>query len=357
MQAINELELRELLSQQVSGQLSPADLAGKVYRRLTDANLSWEEKRPYWHYLHNSGQIQVLLEGLSKVLEARQRIPFDVLIDLCARNNVQPSPSVLAAFHKGLKKGSAFVDLISANGWDKWDESFAARRAEQVESLVLDQQKHRDDMIEKFHFLQYQRMMDQAAKHLRRMLELYPKDEQILALKNDFDEVWARNVLSNHIATLQAESQSLERTLTAPSSADQEMLRCFLIEGERIAIENRGFASDLAIIFWFMEDYSRAVEILEWSEPGPSSDWMRAEALFAARRYLEALEHLNQLELKGIGDPESTFAVSYMRAQCLFELGQKAVAIEIMKSVVRMRAKYRSAHALLLKWGEGAVWE
>jgi tetratricopeptide (TPR) repeat protein len=174
-------------------------------------------------------------------------------------------------------------------------------------------------------------------------------------LQKDFEEDWARNILSTHMATLQTEA--MERTRTQPSTADIEMLKQFLQEGEKAAFKHREFAYDLAIAFWFVEDYTRALEILEYAEPGLPADWMRAELLFAGRRHLEALEQINSLEIKYIEDPENTFAVSYLRAQCLFELGQQSSALEILQSIVRVRANYRSAHALILEWTAGVTWE
>jgi hypothetical protein len=158
-------------------------------------------------------------------------------------------------------------------------------------------------------------------------------------------------VLANHMVESQTQ---LERTLTAPSGADEEMLKCFLLEGEKLAVENREIALDLALAFWFLEDHNRALEILAWAPAGRAHDWLNAELLFASRRFVEALELLNTVEVKYVEDPESTFAVSYLRAQCLKELGQHASALEIMQSIVHIRPHYRSAHALILQWTEGA---
>ncbi len=326
-------------------------------RRTQDATLTWEERRPYWHFFYNSGYLPRLFEVMQKSLENKQRVPYDLLIESCARANIKPGRAVLASLHKGLKRGDAFTDILAAKGWDKWDQSLSTLRNEQLELKVIEQKKYKEQMVEKFHFLQSQRMLDQAGKLLRRLLELYPTDGKIQNFKSEFDEAWARSVLSNHLNSLQFEANVHDRTRTAPSGLDQEMLKCFLREGEQLAIENRGFAYDLAIAFWFLEDYARALEILAWSEPSSASDWMKAEVLFAARRFIETLEHLNQLELKGAADPETTFAVSYLRAQCLFELGQKASALEIMQSIVRVRAKYRSAHAFILDWTDGGGWD
>ncbi|NJL25310.1 MAG: hypothetical protein HC902_09105 [Calothrix sp. SM1_5_4] len=122
-------------------------------------------------------------------------------------------------------------------------------------------------------------------------------------------------------------------------------------------MENREFASDLAVAFWFLDEYGQALEILKWAEPSTANDWLHAELLFASRRYVEALELLNHLEVKYVNDPEATFSVSYIRAQCLRGLGQQAAALEILRSIVRIRPNYRSANALILAWTEGGAWE
>ena len=198
-------------------------------------------------------------------------------------------------------------------------------------------------------------MTQQAGLVLTRMLSVYPDDAEFIQFKRDFDEEWARGVLSNHIATLQA--GHIERTRTQASAADEEMLKCFLVEGEKVVVDRREFALDLTLAFWFLEDYNRALEILAWAPATLAADWLRADLLFAARRFVEALEQINKLEVKYVVDPETTFSVSYLRAQCLYELGQKATALEIMRSIVRVRSQYRSAHSLILDWSQGVSWE
>jgi len=351
MEAINELALRELLLRK----MKPSEMAEKVLKHIADASISWDEKRALFHFLYNIGQDAVLARAIKEAFDRKERAPFDLLIDLSARANIQPESSVLESVFKGLKKQKAFEEIVSAKGWDKWDSRFAIARNEFIEEKLNAVKHFKENMIEKFQFLRNQRMTEQAGRVLKRVLELYPDDPELMNMKRDFEVDWARNVLSNHMAALQTEA--LERTHTEPSSTDEEMLQTFLSEGEKAAYENRQIAFELAIAFWFMEDYSNAIEILNFAPPGISSDWMRAELMFADRRYLEALEQLNQLEVKYIDDPETTFAVSYLRAQCLHGLGQQASAIEILQSIVRVRPHYRSAHAFILDWASGVSWE
>ncbi len=327
----------------------------KIIAALTSPHLEWDEKRPFFAYLFNTHRHATLMAAVKEALDAKERIPYDMLINLAAAALIQPKSAVIESVLKGLKKQGAFEDLFASRDWDKWDKRFPGIRNELLEAKVKEQKQFKSNMIDKFEFLKNQRMAEQAGRVLQRMVELYPDDPDLQKIKLEYDEEWARNVLSTHIAQLGDER--FDRTRTAPSGADDEMLRTFMTEGEKLILQNRNIATDLAIAFWFIEDPARAADILAWSPPNASNDWLKAEFLTGARHFVEALEWLNVLEVKYIEDPESTFAVSYLRAQCLHELGQHSTALEIMQSIVRVRSNYRSAHALILEWTAGVSWE
>ena len=351
LEAMNELQIRSLLQKK----MPQKELVAKVLELLEDPSISWEDKRPLFHFLYNIGQDRAVGQALQFTFAKKTRAAFDLMIEICARANVQPNESVLESLFKGIKKQGAFDEIMVARGWDKWDARIEATRQEWLEHKIEKNRQFKRSLIEKFEFMRAERMTEQAGRELKRLLQLYPEDQQLQEMQKSFEVDWAREVLSSHMSRLQGEA--LERTRTQPSTADEEMLKAFLTEGEKIAYAHRDFALDLAVAFWFMEDYNRALEILAYAPPGLSSEWMRAETLFEARRFVEALEQLSLLEVKYVDDPESVFAVSYLRAQCLHELGQHATALEILQSIVRVRAQYRSAHALILKWTSGASWE
>lgn len=351
MEIINELELRRLLKKRLSG----SRFTSALVRKIIDESLAWEEKRSFWHYLFLSGRSGLLAHALVQALKVKQRIPFDLFIQICSDRGIRPSNAVVQALLKGIRKRGALDELIGPRGWDAYDERISQAREQLLHRKASEKRKFKDGLLEKFQFLKSQRMTEQAGRVLRRMVELYPEDSQFKKLKADFEEQWARDVLATHVATLGAERW--DRTKTAPSSADQEMLDCFQKEGERLCVEHREFAVDLAVAFWFMEEYSRALEALAWGPPGRATDWMRVELLLQARRFIECIELLGMIEVRYIEDPETTFAVSYVRAQCLHSCGQHAAAIEILQSIVRVRPNYRSAGALVLEWTEGAAWD
>jgi tetratricopeptide (TPR) repeat protein len=351
LESINELELRALLKKKHA----PKDLLPRLMKALIDPNLAWEEKRAYWMFLFLTHRFETLVAALRETLKEKGKVPFELVIQMIDQAGQQPKPVVIEALLKGMKKQGAMESVFAARGLDKWDKRLAQIRRELVEQKVLEQRKFKENLLEKFWFLRSQRMSEQAGRVLRRLLELYPEDEEIAKLKAEFDEQWARDILASHASELHG--ARLERTTTSPSSGDEEMLRMFLSEGEKLFLDKREAAPDLAMAFLFMEDFQRALEVLAWAPASGAIDWLRVELMLESRRFVEALEALNKLEVKYISDPESTFAVSYLRAQALHGLGQHASSLEILQSIVRVRPNYRSAHALILEWTEGVSWE
>jgi hypothetical protein len=351
LESINELELRNLLKRK----LNPQELLTKIISAIGNSSMEWEDKRPFFSFLFLTQRHATLMAAMKEALDSKERIPYDMLMAMTGQALIQPKSAVIESVLKGLKKQDANEDVFASREWDKWDKRFGALRNELLEAKVKEQSQFKSNMVEKFEFLKNQRMNQEAGRVLRRMVELYPDDPELQKIKQNYDEDWARDVLAGHIAQLSDEK--FDRTRTAPSSADDEMLRMFSSEGEKLCLENRNIATDLAIAFWFLEDPARAAEILAWAPPTASNDWLKAEFLTGARHFVEALEWLNVLEVKYIDDPESTFAVSYLRAQCLHALGQHSSALEIMQSIVRVRSNYRSAHALILEWTAGVSWE
>lgn len=351
MEIINELELRRILKKRQS----ETKLSTTLIKYILDESLPWEEKRSFWHFLYLTNRHALLANAIAQCVKGKARIPFDLFVHLCSSAGLKPTGVVLEALLKGTRKAGALDDLIGPRGWDKYDKRIKQIRAQLLAQKTTEQKKFKDGLLEKFEFLQNQRMTEQAGRVLRRMVELYPDEEKFKKLKQNFEEQWARDVLATHMAALS--NEKLDRTLTAPSSSDEEMLKCFAKEGERICMEHREFATNLAMTFWFMEDYTHALEALAWAPPSEANDWLKAELLFHSRRFVECIEHLNHLEVKYINDPESTFAVNYLRAQCLNLCGQQGAALEILQSIVRVRPNYRSANALITEWTEGVSWE
>ncbi|NJM10104.1 MAG: hypothetical protein HC883_04255 [Bdellovibrionaceae bacterium] len=141
MEAINELELREVLKRR----LTPQELLSRVIKGIMNVHLSWEEKRPYFAYLFLTGRHATLMHVMKQMAETKSRIPFDLLIALTGEAYIQPKLIVLESTVKGLKKQSASEDLFASRQWDKWDPRFAQMRNELVETKVRSKNEFKEN--------------------------------------------------------------------------------------------------------------------------------------------------------------------------------------------------------------------
>jgi thioredoxin-like negative regulator of GroEL len=207
--------------------------------------------------------------------------------------------------------------------------------------------------LEKFEFLQNERMTAQAAEVLEQIRKLYPDEPEFEAMEQNFKEQWAKEIVSSRASTAE-ETEIYEPKPEPPSEADAEMVRMFVQETKTLSKKAKTLAYDMMICLWFMEEFANAVELLPAAPENAATDWLAAELLFASRRYVECLDALNDLEVKYANDPESTFAVSYLRAQAMKKVGQHDKALEILLSIAQVRPNYRSAQRLILEWTGGA---
>ena len=127
----------------------------------------------------------------------------------------------------------------------------------------------------------------------------------------------------------------------------------FFRETLKLAKNRKDLTFDLALSFHFMDRPQMALEILNGlkaNETNSSTRWLKLELLLCNRRFVEALDLALELEIAEADDPETTFAINYIRAQAFWGLGQKDQALALIESLSRVRPNYRSIHSLKHKW-------
>ena len=112
-------------------------------------------------------------------------------------------------------------------------------------------------------------------------------------------------------------------------------------------------AYDLAMNLHFMDFNLEALEILRVAPPSPAVDWLTLELMIQSRRFVDALSQAAHLEAAYAEDPDAAFAVTYARARALKGLGQVELAIDLLRSLIRVRPAYKSAQSLLMDWSGG----
>lgn len=203
----------------------------------------------------------------------------------------------------------------------------------------------RKEMLEELNLLRAQQLIDAETKHLQKMKKMFPQDPEIEKEIQGTRERKAYDVLSKYegLQIFQIKERQEEELQDSKNVFFESLL-----SAQR---KDPSVTMDLAMVCWMIDDYEGARILLEnYMEPTDTAIWFKMEVLLKSRRYLDVLNELPQIELKGANNPETFFATALLRAQSYWGLGQKNKAIEILESLLASRPHYRSAPLLLNQW-------
>lgn len=341
------MEIQQVLKEETGLKKAAHFFVQKIAAPETSDN----ERFAYWNFLFQAGFYREILMSMSQRLNEKQRIHWGLFVETLAKIEAKPTSSTLSGIFKGLKRQNANEDLWACFSWDNLDPRFAEIRSALLESKLKTGRERRGVLLEKFHFLQSQRLRDQAATTIKRLIFLYPGDRELIQIKAAFDEEWAREVLSDRVFDIRnddAPSPSL-------NAQDTALIQCWIECATKAVAKTPAAAADFAVLFLFDNVEEAALLVARKTPKNFVLDWLIAELLFLLRRYVDLLEHLASMENEYLSDPETAFGVAYLRAQALKEMGQSAAAVEILRNVVQVRPNYRSANHLINEWSVGAA--
>lgn len=343
-----EIQIQRLLDREPTVQRA----VNHMLEKIASSETSDLERFSYWGFLFNAGFYQELISSLVQRLNENQRVHWGFLIEALNLSGLDPSNTVIEATLKGLKRQNANEDLWAAQSFDIHDSRFEEMRRSVADKKSSAERERKEGLLEKFHFLASQRMRDQAVRVLKHMIYLYPDDAHFRELKSGFEEEWARDLISQRFSESHTSGAEVTPRL---SGVERELINMWTDAAKSAAAKNPSIAYDLAIALHVMDADEAALEVASVLPTGVGQDWLIAELLLSLRRYVDLLEHLQELETKYASDPETAFAVSYLRAHALKALGQSAAAVEILRNIVQVRPHYRSANHLVLEWSVGVA--
>ncbi len=342
-----EREIRHLLNHGAT----PKAVADELVQRWHMNLFSDEEQDALASFLINSGcEIQLLAE-VERLIKNKARIPWTHFYFALSRAGLQLNEAQIEFLKVALREQSALYEFAAWPPTAKIDIDFEFAHRECLEKNEDELSNNRVMLMDQVQFFRSQRMHEDEAQALKKLQSLFPDDKEFRLSEADLAERWAREVLANYSSR---ESQFDEEVFIRNENAQPEVRSAREVLTERsveIASTKPENAYDLSVMFLFMESYGQALAVLEYAPASTKKDWLRVELLLKAREYALALDETNRLESTYAGDPESTFAAVYGRARALWGLGQAAMAVELIRSIVNVRPNYKSARSLLADWG------
>ncbi len=339
-----ELKIRELINEN-KDILSAADALSKSWKK----NLyNPKEQFVVAQFFLNAGLRNTFLKEVKKLVEHERHLPWAQISEVLNDLQIVPSNDERQAIVQGIREQEAMTEVLRSPRADKIAARIAKARELADLKDIEKQNQAKLALREKIEFLRSQRMMDDESKALKEYHLTYPDDLDASLDQKAFDERWARHIVGENI---DHRSLTIIEEKGAPLNEAQMAIRKLMVLRAKDIVKKEPKKNyDLAMTLAFMDFYEDALEVLRLSQRTAEAEWFELELLLKSRRFLEALELSQQLEVKFAQDPESSFAAVYARARALWGLGQKSQAIDFMKSIVKVKAHYKNAHSLLSHW-------
>ncbi|NUM59251.1 MAG: hypothetical protein HUU56_11495 [Bdellovibrionaceae bacterium] len=254
--------------------------------------------------------------------------------------------------------------------------SFFTSYKKQAKTYLLKlRDKRKDFLLQKFTLFQSQNLREQAKVFLKRLEKSFPEDLSVKKMSRSFFEMDANSIFEKY---KYKERYHVKKNIENPEVVSVKERLEENIFNYHVA-ENCGdefvyLCKDFIVLFLFIESKKSALDMSyvylqkladknKNSQISLESDtidfiknndinfiWLFLEVLILNERYLEVFQFLPRVERLFSDFSETFFATTYYRAQCLWHLGERNSALEVLESLINSRPNYRSADVLLEEW-------
>jgi len=303
-------------------------------------------------FLIAAGLYPMFFAEIIRLMEASAKLPWAQLAEGLGRSGIKLHEYDIQAILDAAELQNATTELLKSHQLDLYSRTFGEKRKEDKSSFLNALAERKQALKDKLHYMRSNRMFDQELMVLQEFEALFPDEPEIQIAKEAYQLRWARDVVANSTSITDATSDI--RWRADRLSPEQISSKHLIIErAKELAHENPALAYDLAIALQLMDFHADAIEVLKFDLGSRASDWLRLELMIKARQFVSAMEEANHLELQYAGDPESVFSVTYARARAFHGLGQTLPAIDLLRSLIKVRPNYKSAQSLLADWAGG----
>lgn len=345
-----ELEIQILLRHY--GGLDMA--ADALIKKYENENLSLAEFETIANFLLSCGFCATLSDLIARKLDDKSKIPWGHFTEALFTASAAIDPTIKQALLDGAQEEHALSHLARSHHLDHFDENLHLQRDIRRKSFKEHSHLQKQELLQDLNVLKSQGLFAEEEKVLESLSKLFPGDPEIKTLRAALNERLALDFVAKrprprHQVFVPHYEPMDRQALALLKQIEVSMVATLKQEPELKSWLANDFA--LAMLLW--ENFEASLRILDLCPAGDTTtDWLRAEVLLQARRFAEVLHHVTYLENAYAEDPDTIYAIQYLRAQALWGLNQRMTAIEILEGLVQVRPQYRSASALLDEWKE-----
>lgn len=344
MSTFIELEIYALLNELGD----PALVADKLIQNLeaSEDTLTPENLEGLSAFLWHCGFHATLLDFVLRHLDD-ENFPIPWAYFLGAIHTV--NPNLDEETRTALKEGILTLEAQGEAGRAKAVEELfpgVSWRQDRKYNIHKDHLRQKKNYLDQLVTLRTQQLYEQEKNLLGFLQNLYPGDEEVLKELSEHKQRYALEILARR--TPLARSYTIEES---PLPPDQRQALEEILKAMKAEVQSAPeLAYDFAIAAWMLDAYPEALELLDLAPESDGKNWFRLELLLLNRLFLELLQDLARVELYYAAEPDTFFATAYLRAQAMWGLGQRHIAIEVLESLLSAQPHYRAGSSLLAIW-------
>lgn len=341
-----EIEIQALLGHYQTADLA-ADALIKKYERK---KLSLSEFETLATFLLYCGFYATLTDLILRKIGDGSQIPWGHFVEALFLSCDEIDEEIKESLLEGAEESNQFADLSRSHFLDSYETALPKQRELRRKNFLTRIEKRKLELLQELEVLKSQGLHQEEERILQYLSKCFPGDSTLYELRSDLRQRLALEFMSKRASKPR---QEIFFPNFEPRSPEDEAVLAEIEKSMFEALQGaQDLATDFALAHLLWENHEAALRLLEEAPDSAQKDWLRAEALLRGRRFVELLNELLILEDKYSSDAETVFAVHYLRAQALWGLEQKHLAIEILEGMVETRPHYRAAVSLLREWKE-----
>lgn len=341
-----EIEIQKLLNE--TSDLD--EVAMRLFQTVEGSpeNLNPDNITGLSKFLLNSGRYQKLINFVIRHMDEGQFfIPWPYFMEAIVQLQIELKSSDINAFIEGIQETNAEAEASRSQKFSAYIPFLGEWENNRKYRFHKKYLNKKTSLIDQLFVLRTERLLEQEKKVLKQLQNLFPDDSDVKKEVFEHKQRSALDVLARYSPkTRETSFEDLSAKDPAVDASKKIVMQAMLEYAEQDA----DMAFELAIVAMVMEAPEEALEILSYSHQTAAAIWLRLELLLQARRFVELLSEVGQVELLFAQEPETFFATAYLRAQSLWGLGQKHSAIQVIEGLLASRPHYRAASALLSIW-------
>ena len=349
---MQEQSMNSLIEKEIQKMLSKGYKNITIVRSLLKRkNVSQDEDvfLAVCRFMYQSGLYQMLIKTAITRLKKEKIIPWALIIEILESQKVNIPNDKKAFFIKGIIAQKQIGALLTNHHWDEYYPELVDMKLEKKKQINEKNNHLYIKLMEDLQFIQSQGVLKKEEEILKKLKKIDPESPEIQEKWLQFREKWGRNIIHEKKTNLLNQS---DFSITPPKE-EKKQAEKIAQSIKEILKEDSKSSYDMALFFSFIGYPYLAIQILKNHLDSTSSQWLYLDLLLQSQLYLDCLNFIDIMEEKYSEDPETVFALTYIRAKAYYGLGKKEKAKNILSDLSAVRPSYRLTYLLLKQWETG----